>query len=456
MKRIATSILSAMLAVGALAPVASAAEPSPQVVFNGSGSARALDLSLPLLNAVPVAGGLVNNVFKGLTVGVTSTQFGSDPKASGFAIGNCGLLPANIGSLAVLPVELPCAKDAIESSSADGDNGDGNAKCASNLNLGVVSLVTSCANSSSKIVNGLPISVNEGGVATLNVGLDLKPLLGIDVAGTVNGLTSSLTAPLTNLLSGVIGTVNGITKPIIPIDLQKAVDDTLKQITSLNVGKLVTMQIGSASTNVASEGGITTVTSQAAGAKIGLLGITDALSDGLIIVDVSVAKAVASWNDITGQASSTSTPAIATIKVKDLLDLVPGSYLVADVDLSVLNTLLAPLKNTILDSGIELASATPAQTGNNVSASTTGVGVSLLRGIGESSPGARDGGIRLRVAAADVQIAGDVVKAETVDSPLPHTGGPTTMFLALAVMLAAGAPLIYGMSRRMKKSGAAA
>ncbi|MGH2720626.1 MAG: hypothetical protein ACRDJO_03355 [Actinomycetota bacterium] len=455
MKRIASSILSALLTVGALAPAAAAAEPTAKVVFTGAGSARALDLSLPLLNAVPVAGGLVNDVFKGLTVGVTSTQFGSDPKASGFAIGNCGLLPANVGSLAALPVELPCNRDAIESSASDGDNGDGTAKCASNLNLGVVSLVTSCANSTSKVVDGLPLSLNEGGVATLNLGLDLKPLLGIDTAGTVNGVLA-LTAPVTDLLSGVIGTVNGITKPIVPIDLQKAVDDTLKQITSLNVGKLVTAQIGQATTNVASEGGITTVTSQAAGAKIGLLGITDALSDGLIIVDVSVAKAVASWNDITGQASSTATPAIATIKVKDLLDLVPGSYLVADVDLSVLNNLLAPLKNTILDSGIELASATPAQTGNNVSASTTGVGVNLLRGLGESSPGARDGGIRLRVAAANAQIAGDVVKAETVDAPLPHTGGPTTMFLALAAMLAAGAPLVFGMSRRMRKSGAAA
>jgi hypothetical protein len=464
MKRIATSIVSFVLAVGALAPVASAEE--AKVVFSGAGSARALDLSIPLLNSLgvggllgnlPVAGQLTDGIFKGLTVGVTSAQFGSEPKASGFAIGDCSLLPANIGGLSALPTDLPCINGAVESSSApSGAAGDGQAKCASNLELAVVAIKTSCANSTSAIVDGLPVSSNEGGVAAVEVGLGnlSLPLLGsgLDVGATVE----SLVAPVTGVLNNVLGTVGGITAGLpVPVvnELPAKVQELLQ---GLNLSALAKIEAGAASTKVSSTGGITTVVSQAAGAKIGLLGITDALSDGLIMVDVSLAKAVASWSDATGIANSSATPAIATIKVKDILDLIPGDYITADVDLSMLNGLLAPLKNTILDSSIELASATPAQSGNSVSASTTGVGVNLLRGLGESSPGARDGGIRLRVAAADAAIAGDLVKAETVDAPLPRTGAPTTMFWALAAMLTAGAPFIYRYSRKFAKAGSGA
>lgn len=456
MKRIATSIVSVVLAVGALAPAAGASDQS-RVVYAGSGSARALDLSLPVLNALPLVGGLVSGLadFKGLTVGVTSAQFGSDPKVSGFAIGNCSILPANLGSLPALPVDLPCSKQAVESSSAPGDQGgDGTATCATNLNLAVVTVQTSCANSVSRIENGRPVSVNEGGVAAINVGLDLKPLLGIDVQGTVNSLTDTVS----NLLTTVIGTVDGITKPILPIDLKTTVENALKLVTGLNLGKLATIQVGSASTTVGSSGSVTTITSEADGAKIGLLGISDALKDGLIMIDVRGSKAIASWDNATGVASSSAEPAAAVIKVKDLLDLVPGDYLTAVVDLSLLNSLLAPLTNTILDSSIEVASATPAQTGTSVQATTSGVSVRLLRGLGESSPGARDGGLVVRVAAADARIAGDVVQAEsvqTIDAPLPHTGGPTGLYLAVASLMAVAAAFSFRFSRKVGSSSGA-
>ena len=445
MKRIAPSVVSLVLTVGALAPAAVAADQG-NVVFAGSGSARALDLSLPVLGALPLVGSLTGAVnFRGLTAGVTSAQFGSDPKVSGFAIGNCSILPANVGSLPALPVDLPCSKQATESSSAPGDQGgDGVATCASTLDLAVVTVETSCANSLSKIENGLPSSDNESGVATINVGLDLKPLLGLDVQGTVDSLTTTVS----NLLSNVIGTVDGITKPILPVDLKTTVGNALKLVTGLNTSKLATIQVGAASTKVGGGGGITTVASEADGARIGLLGLTDALKDGLIMVDITPAKTIAQWNAITGTATSSAQPAVATLKVKDLLDLVPGDYLTAVVDLGALNSLLAPLTNTILDSSIEPASATPAQTGSSVQASTGGVSIRLLRGLGESSVGTRDGGIVMRVAAADSQIAGDIVKAQTVDSPLPHTGGPTQLYIAMAVLLAAAAPLVFRLSRK--------
>ncbi|MGH2688912.1 MAG: hypothetical protein ACRDKW_08915 [Actinomycetota bacterium] len=442
MKRGAVLFLSCVFMVSAFMPSATASE--AKALFNGDGSARALDLSIPLLNALPVVG----STLEGLTVGLTSALFSSDPKAQGAAIGNCGLLPAGL-KLPALPVGLPCINDATELSSApEGEPGDGVDKCASALSLGLIDLVTSCANSVSKIVDARPVSLNKGGVATLNLGLtDLGGLLGLNVTDTAGGLVNTVTG----LLSGVLGTVQGLA-PVPALDLQDAVKQVLDQLAGLSVAKLATIEAGLSATDVTNDGLITNVVSSAAGAKVGLLGLTNALSDGLIVIDVSLAKAIAQWNDTTGTATSSSTPAVATIKVKDLLNLVPGDYLTSAIDASLLNSLLAPLAGTILDSGIELASATPPQQGNNVVASTSGVALRLLRGLGESALGARDGGITLRLAAADVRVAGDIVKAAQVAPALPVTGGPTYLLLGAAALLGMGSPLLARKARKMRKA----
>lgn len=458
MKRSAVLLLSCLFVMSAFMPTATAAE--SKVLFNGDGSARALDLSIPLLNspllgALPAVGGgsgglpVVGDLLKGITIGLTSTQFNSDPKAQGAAIGTCTLLPANLKL--PLPVDLPCVSGATEVSSAPGEvsaQGDGLEKCASNLSIAIVELATSCGSSTSHIAENRPVSLNKAGVATLNIGLtNLGGLLGLNAADSTGQLVDSVTA----LLSNVLGTVQGIA-PVAPLDLKEAVQGVLDQLKGAGVAKLATIQGGLSSTDVTNEGIVTNVVSSAAGAKVGLLGLTNALSDGLLIVDVSLAKALASWNDATGTASANSTPAVATIKVKDLLDSVAGDYIVSSVDAGLLNSLLAPLAGTILDSGIELASATPPQEGNNVVASTSGVALRLLRGLGESAAGARDGGLSLRLAAADVRLAGDVVKAALVTPALPKTGGPTYLLLAAAAVLATASPLVARKARKLRKA----
>jgi hypothetical protein len=458
MKRSAVLLLSCLFVLSAFTPAATAAE--SKALFNGDGSARALDLSMPLLNspllgALPAlgsgSGGLpvVGDLLKGVTVGLTSTQFNSDPKAQGAAIGSCTLLPANMKL--PLPVDLPCIAGATEVSSAPGEvqaQGDGVEKCTSNLSVAIVELVTSCGSSTSHIAENRPVSANKAGVATLNLGLtNLGGLLGLNAADSSGQLLESVTG----LLSNVLGTVQGLA-PVAPLDLKGAVQGVLDQLKGAGIAKLATIQAGVSATDLTNEGGITNVVSSAAGTKVGLLGLTNALTDGLVIVDVSLAKALASWNDATGTAASSATPAIATIKVKDLLNLVPGDYLTSGVDASLLNGLLAPLAGTILDSGIELASATPAQQGNNVVASTSGVALRLLRGLGESAVGARDGGLTLRLAAADVRLAGDLVKAAQVAPALPVTGGPTYLFLAGAAALATASPLMARKARKLRKA----
>jgi membrane anchored protein len=452
-------------------PTATAAE--SKALFNGDGSARALDLSMPLLNSpllgslpalgssvgsLPVVGGaagngglpVVGDLLKGITIGLTSTLFNSDPKAQGAAIGSCSLLSSTVKL--PLPVDLPCLSESSQTSSAPGDvaaQGTGTEKCASNLSVGIVELITSCGQSNSYIEANRPVSLNKAGVATLNIGLtNLGGLLGLNAADSTNKLVDSVTS----LLSGILGTVQGIA-PVAPLDLKGAVQQVLDQLKGASLAKLATIQAGFSTTNVSNESGsITNVVSSAAGSQIGLLGLTNALTDGLVVVDVSAARALATWNDVTGTASSSSTPAVATIKVKDLLNLVPGDYLTSTVDAGLLNGLLAPLSGTILDSGIELASATPPQQGNNVVASTSGVALRLLRGLGESAVGARDGGLSLRLAAADVRLAGDIVKAAVVQPALPTTGGATYLFLAAAAILATGAGVVGRKGRKLRKA----
>jgi hypothetical protein len=469
MRRFAVSLTSLVLVASALVPAASATE--TLTAFRGAGTARALDLSLPLLRSLPLLGGLssesvsplgavpaVNQLLKGLTVGLTSGVFASQPTASGAAIGLCGLLPDGVGlpplplpplpMLPSLPVDIPCTKSSVETSSApDGNPGDGMDSCSEQLQIALVNLTTSCANSASRIESGMPVTLNKGGIALLNLQLaNLPELLGLNVTATKDALIDQVST----VLGSVLGTVQGLA-PVAPVDLKGAVESLLAQVKALDLTRLATIQAGTTSTNATTQGNGTSVVAEAAGGKVGLLGITNPLTDGLVIIDVSAAKAVASWDNVTGQASSSATPAVATVQVRDLLNLVPGDYLTAAIPALDLNNILAPLAGTPLASSVELASATPAQNGQNVVASTSGVMLRLLKGFGESAPGARDGGIVLRFAAADATVTGEVVNA-VVAAPLPHTGGPTTAFMLGALLLGIGGTTLALLRRRLARN----
>jgi len=227
----------------------------------------------------------------------------------------------------------------------------------------------------------------------------------------------------------------------------------LDQLKGASSAKLATIQQGSPRpTQQTSPGASPNVVSSAAGSQVGLLGLTNRSDRRLGHRRRLAAKALATWNDVTGTASSKLHSRGRHAQVKDLLNLVPGDYLISTVDAGLLNGLLAPLSGTILDSGIELASATPPQQGNNVVASTSGVALRLLRGLGESAVGARDGGLSLRLAAADVRLAGDIVKAAVVAPALPTTGGATYLFLAGAAILATGAGVVGRKGRKLRKA----
>jgi hypothetical protein len=355
-------------------------------------------------------------------------------------------LPA-LPALPALP-DIPCTESSVETSSApDGAAGDGLDTCAQHLQLAILDVSTACANSASKIDSGMPVTLNKGGVALLNLDLlNLPNLLGLNVAQTKDQLVDTVSS----LVGNVLGTVQGLL-PVAPVDLKGAVDSLLGQISNLNITRLATIQAGTTSTNATAAGAGTSLAAEATGGRIGLLGIANPLEDGLVIIDVSAARAVASWDNATGMASSSATPAVASVKVRDLLNLVPGDYLTAAIPALQLNNLLAPLAGTVLDSSVEAASATPAQSGPNVTASTSGVVLRLLKGLGESALGAHDGGLTIRLAAADVAVSGEIVQPAQAAPALPHTGGPTTAFLLGAALLGTSGTALAGVRKKLRR-----
>src|SRR5207245_9701193 len=68
---------------------------------------------------------------------------------------------------------------------------------------------------------------------------------------------------------------------------------------------------------------------------------------------------------------------------------------------------LTLLAGTPLETTIKVASATPHSTGRNVSASSDGVSIFALKGLGAFSPSAMHGGLRLRLASSSAAVAGD-------------------------------------------------
>jgi len=78
------------------------------------------------------------------------------------------------------------------------------------------------------------------------------------------------------------------------------------------------------------------------------------------------------------------------------------------------------------------------------------VTIHALKGIGESEVGKKDGGILLRIAAADVRLAGDIATTEPPCCALATTGGPVYGYLAGAALMALLALALLAYVRRLR------
>ncbi len=267
MKRTLAAVAAiSLLLVGAL-PLTGNAAAKSKTTYALEGEARGLELS--------IAG-------QGVTLGFSAARVDSTPLAEGVAAGQCEIIGANPD-----PDSLPCNEATTESSSL-GKKGDKAETCAAPAvpdPLGsILSIDIACGLSTSGIQSGKPFTTNEGKVAEV--------ALEFDVGGVIPQL-EDVKEQLIDALQDILDEA--------PDEIENALD----QLTdSLDAGQAGQILVGPASTNVSSTSNGLTVESTGAGLKIGVVGIPDldtdgipipgssnALEDGLIIIEVGASSA---------------------------------------------------------------------------------------------------------------------------------------------------------------------
>lgn len=505
MKRLLVVPIVVMFLMTAFVPASSA---DASVVFLGQAQSDALKVAVPLLNNLPLVGGLLSttslgNLTGGITVGHTENTFeglSPAPQAKGLAIGVCallghalmslpavsGALPGSLPSLPAVPTlgSLPCTGADQIISDSTGAQGDTTQHCGTDLAIAILDLKTACAQSFSSVANGRPIGENNAGVAELHLSLlsnvlgtgGLSSLLGSLGGGLVNGLpvvgpivSNTVGGTLTGLVPGLLGPLLGQQNGSGGVLGGTQATDLLSSVTNLlqgalgNLGDLLTIKLGQGSTVITNNGAATQDTAHAAGATIGLLA-------NLIQVTVGESTSQVTWNDTTGSASAHASPALAHLTIGNPLG---GTLLDLPIDLSGLTNGLGStlgglgvvstdaqhdlilLKGTPLQTTIGISTATDDATGPSVSASSSALTVKALQGLGASSPTAFDGGIIVDLASTSASVAGNIAKVQSASSPLPITGGRDYVFLAGAGILALGAAQMLRGSRKVRANAKA-
>ena len=452
MKRFITLVSACLVVSCGIIPVANA---SSSISFSGSGEARALDLAIPALQRLIPAGTPSSSAdaikdFKGLTLGLTSSKFSTAPlSASGSAMGLCDLLGDSGGSAQLPDPSRFCSTSTTKTSdTARSQAGDATMTCKATP-VAVIQIDSACARSFSSVASGIS-STNEAGVSDIKITLDLTSLGAEELKDSV---VDALQGFVTDFLLNIVH-VDDPTVTQKQSDLKSALSSYLNQIK--DGGQAASIKAGASKTLVTTTGSITTVTSESAAAAIGFLGVSNALTDGLIIINSSSGSATATVDKVSGVASASAVPVIVTLKVKDLLDLDKTSdYLtVANVKKEDLDPLLTQLNTLqVLQTSITVGEPKVVNSPDHraAAASVSGVEIHALKGLGESSAGAKDGGFDLRLAAEKVEAASTEVSNLTLASqtPTPHTGGPVYVLIAVGALTVSMSVLLLRFARKI-------
>lgn len=405
MRRAAAAAMAALL-VAALQTGATAA--ATRSTYALAGEARALELG--------IAG-------EGLSLGFALARVDSKPSAMGVGAAQCELLGDDVD-----PDEIPCNESTTAKTSYPGDakavESCGAPQLPAPLNT-VLDVDIACGSSVSALAKGFPVTTNGGEIADIALSMDV---------------------------TGVIPQVEDLKEQLID-QLQQIIDqapepikNALNQIAdALDEGQAGRIQLEPASSNVAALGSTLEVTSSAAGARIGLVGIpdldkdgipipgtSDATTDGLIIIEVGSATATASVDTTRAQAKGAASPAVVVVKVRDITQAKP-TYVTVPVAPGQTVTIL---EGTPAESTITAAASTTEQKGNSAAAAADAVRLHLLKGV--------SGGIELGLGRVTAAARGDVVKPQPpIQRPatLPQTGGRDVTLLAAALLLAAAGVL---------------
>ncbi len=363
---------------------------------------------------------------QGLTLGVALARADSTPTASGTGAGQCSLLGDEPD-----PDNLPCNESTTSSSSHPGEPGTPDQSCAgpaipAPLNT-ILGIDLACGTSQSGVKGGLPFTSNSGKVGEISLELDL----------------GGLVPQVEDAKEAVIDALQGITNQA-PEPIKNALNQVLDALDAGQGGRIL---VGPSSSNVSMSKDGLEVVSSAAGTRIGVLGIpdldkdgvpilgtSDAIEDGLIIVEVGAARASATLDLDAAVATSAADPALVTVKVRDITQAKP-TYISQSVAPNQTVTILA---GTPLESTITAAASSTEVKGNSARAAADAVRLHLLKGV--------QGGIVVGLGRATASASVDAVlpapPITRAPEVLPVTGAQDLTVLAFALLLISGALLI--------------
>ncbi len=407
---------------------------APKSQFALAGEARALELAVG---------------DQGVTLGLALSRGDSVPSALGVGAGQCAVLGDSAD-----PNSLPCSDTNTEKSAYPGATGDEQPSCAASLPAplsSVVNVEIACGSSTSGTRDGLPWTTNQGKVAGIAANLPVGSVLGMDAAGDVKDQVDEVIEDLTDALAPVLDQA--------PKQVKDAVEEVVDLIQEIENTKALAADVGPAHSNIAADGDVIAVDSAAAGARIGLVGVPSANSDGsiipgsanplqngLVIIEVGAARASASVDRTSAVATSAASPALLTVKVRDITKPQP-TYVEVTVAPGQTVTVL---QGTPAESTISAASSSTEQQDGTALAAADAVRLHLLKGI--------QGGIKLGLGRATAAATAEAVRAPvpggeeppppTGTTPqkrppieLPQTGARSATAFALVMLLGAGGTL---------------
>lgn len=435
------ALVSAVMIVSALAiPAGVASETKSNFALKGE--ARGLELAI---------------LGEGVTLGFALSQSDSAPRAVGIGAGQCELLGAEAD-----PGQLPCSDSSTVKSEYPGDPGTSELLCQGSLPAplsDVIDLDVACGSSKTTLKKDFAQTVSQGKVASLSaklpVGLRLVPL-DVDVNQVdqiIETITDSLApvlgvapAEVRDVLTGVTETVEE-TGDETTDQAQEVVDGLLEVIQGLDATDALKIELGISDSKITRKGSLITSASQAAGAKIGLIGLpgagangeliqaADPLKNGLVIIEVGTSRASASVDKATATSTSAASAALVTVRVRDITKPQP-TYVEVSVAPGETVTVLA---GTPAESTITAADSTTEQSPGSARAVADAVRLHLLKGV--------NGGVELGIAGTTAVATADVAEiapppAKRPPTLLPQTGARDVTILALVLMLAAGGALL--------------
>lgn len=443
MKRVLA--LGAVLALVSALAIPAGAAPPTKSHFALSGEARGLEVAVG---------------DQGVTLGLALAKLDSTPSALGVGAGQCTLLGDDED-----PNDLPCADESTARSAFPGKPGSSELVCSGSLPAplsDVVDLKVACGSSVSGSKKGFAFTRSRGQVGSLQaklpVGLNMVPI------GATVDQVEQIVETLTDTLSPVLGVAPQEVREVLTgaketvddtkEEAEKAVDGLLEIIQGVDATDALKVELGTSATRIKRAGQIISSQSDAAGALIGVLGLpsmdanggiiqqADPLKNGLVIIEVGTARAEASVNRTTAASASAASPALVTVKVRDITSPTP-KY----VEVSVApGETVTVLQGTPAESTITAAVSTTEQTPGSARAVADAVKLHLLKGV--------NGGVRLGVAganaAAEAEIADEVLGAPPAAKRppriLPVTGAEDMKIVAIVMLLAAAG--VFGLRRR--------